>query len=1510
MNKALSLLLLLVCSFAYCVLPAADFAHHPDHGDHGDHGEHERAMGPLKFLKNKNQWEPAVHFRADIPGGQVFLLDQDFVFCYQNTEDMQQMLEDYHDADPEVQRDAAKLKIRQHAYRVHFANANKPKFVGKDVTEGYYNFFIGNDRTRWATRVPAFQAVAYEDLYAGIDMQTYSEEGYFKYDFYVRAGADASQIRMDYKSLDDIQLKEGKLVLQTSVNEVIEQQPYAYQVIDGETIEVLCEYVLTGQQVSFRFPNGYDAAYELVIDPVVVASTHSGSTVNLYGHTATYDLGGNIFSAGGGFSPGGLPITMGAFQATYGGGRDHCVNKYNPTGSALIFATYIGGSGNDLPHSMVTNTQGDLYVLGSTASTNFPTSTGAFQTSLGGGFSDISLTKIDPTGTILLGSTYLGGSGNDGTNNIYVNYGDTYRGEIIVDALDNVYVASMTESADFPTSGGAFQSGPGGGQDGILAKLNGTLSGLIFSTYIGGVGDDAAFGVVPDAQGGAYVTGSAASQIFTTPTGAAYPTYQGGTSDSYIAHFNNTATALINATFFGTTGNDYSFFIEADRDGDIYIFGQSNNNITATPGVYSGPSTGMFIAKFDDTLGVHLFTSTFGSTAPTAFLVDNCGYIYAAGHGGGVGPFDVSPNAIQATSAGFYLIVLEPNATALNYATYYGGPGSHVDGGTSRFDKRGFVYEATCTSFGFPTLPNAYSTTNQASGWDVTVFKIDFQVNTIVAQAAVSPSTIGCAPWNVNFVNTSVGQTFQWDFGDGSPTDTTFQPSHTYLNPGVYTVQLVAYDSTACVPYDTAYVQIQVVPDSVTSSMTDTVDCPTQTVFLSNTGTPGVSNTWTMGDGTTYNNLQNLSHTYAGPGSYTITLIVQDTLCNSADTSTTTILIAGTVLAAANVAPNNNGCAPFTANFLNTGNGNTYIWDFDDGSPVSNLATPTHTFVLPGTYNVMHYAIDSATCNIVDSLSITITVHPNPVAVVPPDFAICSGSVAQLSASGGTSYLWQPAAGMVPSNTVANPTVNLAATTTFTVIVSNAFGCADTANLTVFLSNLSIDAGPDQDLCIGSGGVQLSAIGPTGGIAPFSYLWSCNGSPGTCAIDSVNDDDPFVNPTVTTMYYVQVTDSIGCIATDSVLVNVYNVPAPGTYQDTILCDNATLLLAPVAPPSANFLWQDNSTSPTFNVTTPGLYWVQIYNVCDTVRDTTEVFYENSPTVDLGNDTIICPQDTLLLFPTVTGVNSYQWHDGSSDPFYSVTTPGLVTLIVGSPNCGTATDQVMVEEHIVPTADLGPDRVLCEGIPLILHTRQYQGATYLWQDGETVPSRGADQTGTYIVTTSMLCGDATDSVDIFFQPLPIADLGNDSTLCPGDTAFFSPGDFSTYLWQDGFTGPVYAATQAGIYYVQITDSVGCRANDQVEVVACEPDLFVPTAFSPNGDGLNDIWFPVEYLARVDDIRIFDRWGKLIFASRSAQDGWDGNFQGEASQEGAYTFVIGYVFPGGNRGRRAGTVTLLR
>jgi len=198
---------------------------------------------------------------------------------------------------------------------------------------------------------------------------------------------------------------------------------------------------LNNNTLSFEIEN-YNKKHDLIIDPIVIASTYSGSTESIYGHTATYDDLGNIYSGGAGFSPGGLPVTLGAYQTTYGGSRDMCINKYDPTGSNLIYATYLGGSSSDYPHSLI-DYNGKLYILGSSLSPNFPTTSTAHDSSHNGSY-DITVTILNTTGSALIGSTFVGGSLDDGINSISSNYGDRYRGEIIVDNSGNCYVSSLS----------------------------------------------------------------------------------------------------------------------------------------------------------------------------------------------------------------------------------------------------------------------------------------------------------------------------------------------------------------------------------------------------------------------------------------------------------------------------------------------------------------------------------------------------------------------------------------------------------------------------------------------------------------------------------------------------------------------------------------------------------------------------------------------------------------------------------------------------------------------------------------------------------------------------------------------------------------------------------------------------------------------------------------------------------------------------------------------------------
>ena len=589
------------------------------------------------FAQNQNQWDPEVEFAATIRNDHtVFLKQNAIVHTFLHGEDLHELHEVSHGTSSEQ----SAYRIRGHAVEIKFVGASTETIRGQNKSQTYHNYFKGKDQSKWAGNVPLFEALQYQNLYPGIHMNAYRSNKHFKYDLIVSPNTHPEVILLSYKGMESLKLSDGNLLITTSVGEyaaeVREEKPYAYQVIEGKKIEVRCDYVLEGNELSFSLPNGYNTDYELVIDPTLIAATHSGSVETIYGHTATYDDDGNIYLGGAGFSPGGLPLTPGSFQVSYGGSRDICLMKFDPTGSNLIWSTYLGGTDVDFPHSLFVSNNNELYVLGSSLSADYPTSNTAYDSILnngGTGFNiDLVITKFNSAGTGIMGSTYVGGTSSDGNNVVFANYGDTYRGEIVVDGLGNCYVASMSSSVDFPTTVNAYQGNLAGGQDGVVFKLNSDLSSLLSSTYIGGANDDVAFGLREDGNGGIFVCGSIGDNSLGGTTGAAYPNFLGGNRDAYIAHLDSSGSTMIAATYFGSSDDEQAFFIDQDPSGDLFILGQTDgNNISATLGAYAGTDSGNYIAKFTPDLTNHSITSTFGYFSPSGFMVDNCGFIYAAG---------------------------------------------------------------------------------------------------------------------------------------------------------------------------------------------------------------------------------------------------------------------------------------------------------------------------------------------------------------------------------------------------------------------------------------------------------------------------------------------------------------------------------------------------------------------------------------------------------------------------------------------------------------------------------------------------------------------------------------------------------------------------------------------------------------------------------------------------------------------------------------------------------------
>lgn len=856
----------------------------------------ERPM--LKFIENKNQWSAAIDYQARIPGGTLSVSSTGFTVTLIDADKLshQHEHESFEGINESDGTPARKATVAGHVIQMDFINAasRAPVSLSERSSE-YYNYFLGRDSSRWASSAYAYSRVGYPEIYPDVDLIVSSVYENLKYDFVVKPEADPGQVKIAYCGADNLNMSNGNLVLQTVLGDLVETRPYCYQVINGVKREIESEYVLRNNEVSFRFPKGYDSCETLVIDPLLIFSTYSGSTADNWGSTATPGERGTLYSSGI-TRQGTFPATPGAFQTTYGGAYDVAILKYDSTGRQLLYASYLGGTASETPHSLVMDGNEDLIIMGTTSSLDFPVSSHAFGTSFFGGVqtasrviidyqngADIFISRISKDGTVLKSSTYLGGSGNDGINPITgpltQNYGDEMRGDVLTDLNGDVYVTSVSASTDFPAINSFGTVYGGGVTDGVLVKLSADLSTVIWGAYIGGSAHDASHTIKFDASSNLYVAGGTTSTNFPVTTGR-YQTALNGNADGWIAHIRNDGSVLLNATFTGTPQYDQVYFVDLNSSGEVYVYGQTAGAMPVTAGVYHNPNSGQFVQKFNAELNTLIFSTVFGSgigipnISPTAFLVNDCNNLYMSGWGGRTNSAQgfwqstthnmvTTSDALQKTTFGsdFYFIVLTSDASELLYATYLGGniSATHVDGGTSRFDKSGIVYHAVCAGCGggfddFPTTPGAWSRTNNSTNCNNAAFKFDLsslrarlQTNSVAFDAPNIDQV--CFPDKLRLQNLSTGgEIYQWDMGDGSSLITKFDTTsflYQYQQEGVYMVVLKAIDQNTCIGTDIAQKQIAVYKNSV--SVPDADICFGASHQLVATG--GVDYTWRDADG-------------------------------------------------------------------------------------------------------------------------------------------------------------------------------------------------------------------------------------------------------------------------------------------------------------------------------------------------------------------------------------------------------------------------------------------------------------------------------------------------------------------------------------------------------------------------------------------------------------------------------------------------------------------------------------
>jgi len=640
--------------------------------------------------------------------------------------------------------------------RMSLAGANRtPQLEGANELSGKANYIIGNDPKKWRTNVPLFTKVNYRDVYPGVDLVYYGNQKQLEHDFVVAPGADPHVITLNFAGPEKLSLDaQGGLALAVQKGEVRLEKPRIYQEVDGARIEISGNYILkSAHEAGFQIAD-YDRSRPLIIDPVLAYSTYlGGSGGNNGGDSANaiaVDSDGNAYVTG---SAGSIdfPTTPGAFQTAgptpcpTGAGCssvDAFVTKLNAAGSALVYSTYLGGSHRNYSNAIAVDSAGNAYVTGKTCSTDFPTTPDAFQplshVTLEG-YGNAFVTKLNVSGSGLVYSTYLGGSGGYAGNQGWAcGYGDTGYG-IAVDSKGDAYVAGYVESANFPTTPGAFQPALHGPfsccshhSNAFITHLNPTGSALVYSTYLGGSNQDWVYGIAVGPGGDAFVAGITGSSDFPTTPGALQSVAPSGWN-GFVTRLNPVGSRLIYSTYLGGSGVDQAQAIAIDSNRNAYVTGYTTSiDFPTTPTAFQpnlrSPSGNAFVAKLDSR-GSGLVYSTYlgGSGANFTYdigfgiAVDAGASAYITGYTSSA-DFPTTPGALQSVAQdqnNGFVTKLNDTGSALVYSTYLGGTG--YDYATAiAVDSAANAYVTGITnSLDFPTTPGAFQATypgTQGSG--------------------------------------------------------------------------------------------------------------------------------------------------------------------------------------------------------------------------------------------------------------------------------------------------------------------------------------------------------------------------------------------------------------------------------------------------------------------------------------------------------------------------------------------------------------------------------------------------------------------------------------------------------------------------------------------------------------------------------------------------------------------------------------------------------------------------
>ncbi|MBF8277623.1 MAG: hypothetical protein HW390_2696 [Candidatus Brocadiaceae bacterium] len=652
------------------------------------------------------------------------------------------------------------------------------------------NYFTGNDKSKWKTNVPTYNVVNLGEVYKGVDLSLRAYGDNVEKLFCVKPGSSPEMIKVLLDGSKSLWVnRDGQLEADTDLGLVKFTKPIAYQEIEGKRMEVAVDYCIVGTGIEGKEGRGefetqnpkletinpkltygftvaaYDKTKDLIIDPLLASTFLGGSDGYNYVSSLVIDPNGNVYVTGHTNTTDFL-TTSGAYDTSFNGYSDVFISKLNGGLTSLLASTFLGGSdGYNEGVSLAIDAGGNVYVAGNTSSTDFPTTSGAYDTSYNdssGYDTDVFVSKLDGSLTSLLASTYLGGSGYDNFPSL------------AIDAGGNVCVAGLTSSSDFPTTSGAYDTSINGNIDVFVSRLDGGLTSLPTSTFLGGSGEDSYPFITLDAGGNVYVTGMTGSSDFPTTSGAYDASFNGSSNDIdvFVSKLDGGLTSLLASTFLGGSGYDFNYnpSFALDVSGNVYVTGNTHStDFPTTSGAYdtsyndsSVYDTDVFVSKLDGSL-TSLLASTYlggsGFDYDPSLVLDTSGNVYVSGNTGSTdfpatsGAYDTSRND-RFEYPDVFVSKLDGGLTSLLASTYLGGTG-YDEGRGLVLDTGGNVYVAGITNAkNFPTTSGAYDTSFTDNGYlSVFISKLDGDLSSdISCTYSISPDS----------------QTFSCNGGDGS----------------------------------------------------------------------------------------------------------------------------------------------------------------------------------------------------------------------------------------------------------------------------------------------------------------------------------------------------------------------------------------------------------------------------------------------------------------------------------------------------------------------------------------------------------------------------------------------------------------------------------------------------------------------------------------------------------------------------------------------------------------------